>query len=53
MKYKEYKKMVLKDLTVKKEYDALQREFDAAQAKIDEKKCQVVDDLSKHTRKYK
>lgn len=41
------------DSTVKKEYDALQHEFDAAQAKIDAKKCQVVDDLSKHTHKYK
>lgn len=33
--YKDYKEKVLKDLEVKKEYDALQPEYDLIQAMID------------------
>lgn len=43
MKYEEYKKMVLKDSTVKKEYDALQREFDAKKQQKDKSEKKTSD----------
>ena len=40
--YKEYKKNALKDLDLKKEYDALQPEYDLIQAMIDVRKKQNI-----------
>lgn len=40
--YKEYKENALKDLNLKKEYDALQPEYDLIQAMIDARKKQNI-----------